>query len=156
MIVLAIDPSTTSTGWCIYNTELDYAEDYGTIQPNIKDPIKRIIVIRCEIKEIMRMWKPELVVIEDLSVTRNAKTTKLLAGLQVELEILCVHNSLLYYLVRPAEWRKVVGIKGRDRKTQKKNAIEYVKRNKLVDIDVSDDEADALCIGAFSCSLEVE
>jgi Holliday junction resolvasome RuvABC endonuclease subunit len=155
MIVLAIDPSTTSTGWCIYNTELDYAEDYGTIQPKVKDPIKRIMVIRNEIKELMRVWKPELVVIEDLSVTRNAKTTKILAGLQVELEILCVHYNMLYYLVRPAEWRKVVGIKGRDRKTQKKNAIEYVKRRELAD-KVNEDEADALCIGAFSCSLEVE
>ena len=156
MIVLAIDPSTTSTGWCIYNTELDYAEDYGKIQPQVKDPIKRIMIIRNETKELMRLWKPELVVIEDLSVTRNAKTTKLLAGLQVELEILCVHNNLLYYLVRPAEWRKVVGIKGRDRKTQKKNAIEYIKRRNLVNEEISEDEADALCIGVFACSLEVE
>ncbi len=155
MIVLAIDPSTTSTGWCIYNTDTEYAEDYGTIQPKVKDPIKRIMVIRNEIKELMRVWKPELVVIEDLSVTRNAKTTKILAGLQVELEILCVHYNMLYYLVRPAEWRKVVGIKGRDRKTQKKNTIEYVKRRELAD-KVNEDEADALCIGAFSCSLEVE
>lgn len=155
MLVLAIDPSTTSTGWCIYNTELDYAEDYGKIQPKVTNPIRRIIAISNAIKELIRLWRPELVVIEDLSVTRNAKTFKILAGLQVELEILCVNYNMLYYLVRPAEWRKVVGIKGRDRKTQKKNAIEYVRRNDLAGT-VNEDEADALCIGAFSCSLEVE
>lgn len=154
MIVLAIDPSTTSTGWCIFNTDMDYYEEYGTIKPTTKEPIRRIIEIYKQLRELIRVWKPELVVIENLSVTRNANTTKILAGLQVQIEILCVWLNLLYAIVRPSEWRKVVGIKGKTRKEQKANAIQHVTHK--YNIKVNEDEADAICIGEYAKSIKVE
>lgn len=154
MIILAIDPSTTSTGWCIFNTDMDYYEDYGTIKPAVKNPIRRIIEIYKQLRELIRVWKPELVVIENLSVTRNANTTKILAGLQLCIEMLCVSQSLLYTVVRPSEWRKVVGIKGRTRVDQKANAVKYITRK--YKIKVNEDEADAICIGEYAKTIKVE
>lgn len=154
MIVLALDPSTTSTGWCIYNTELDTYEDYGTIKSKAHNAIWRIIEIRKNIVELVNVWKPELVVIEDLSVTRNASTVKLLAGLQIEIEIICEKREYLYQLVRPSEWRKVVGIKGQKRKEQKANTIKHVKEKH--GIDVNEDEADAICMGEYAKSIRIE
>lgn len=154
MIVLAIDPSTTSTGWCIFNTDMDYYEDYGTIKLKAENPIQRIISIYTQLKSLIGLWKPELVVIENLAVTRNANTTKILAGLQVQIEVLCVREHLLYTIVRPSEWRKVVGIKGKTRKEQKANAIQHVTRK--YNIKVNEDEADAICIGEYAKSIKVE
>ena len=45
MIVLAIDPSTTSTGWAVYDTQYNDLLEYGSIKPKVKDTIDRIIVI---------------------------------------------------------------------------------------------------------------
>jgi Holliday junction resolvasome RuvABC endonuclease subunit len=154
MIVMALDPSTVSTGWCIYDTDQEDFLEYGCIKPTPKDAINRIIVIDNKIKEMIRMWKPELVLIEDLSVTRNASSVKVLAGLQVVIQIACERSRIICVPVRPTQWRSVIGIKGKNRKEHKANAIQYVKE-KYNEV-VNEDEADAICIGEYAKILKVE
>lgn len=154
MIVLAIDPSSKSTGWCIYDTEENEVIEHGTIKLVSPNTINRIIVIRNRIKEIIRLWKPEMVAIEELAITRNASTFKVLAGLQMQLEIICADRELLYILVRPSQWRSAIGINGKERKELKQNAIDYVIRKH--GIKANEDEADAICIGEYIKSLNIE
>ena len=53
-----------------------------------------------------------------------------------------------------SEWRKRLKINGNSRKIQKEKAQTYV-RNKY-SLDVSEDEADALCIGTYRIIEEEE
>lgn len=154
MVVLAIDPSTVSTGWCIYDTDQDDFLEYGCIKPKSEDAISRIIVTDTKIKELIRLWKPEIVLVEDLAVTRNAMIVKKLAGLQIMIEVACKRSQIICVPVRPTQWRSVIGIKGRNRKEQKANAIQYVKE-KYKEV-VTEDEADAICIGEYAKILKVE
>ena len=164
MKVLALDLSTTSTGYCIYDNEkVDYGYiqhpknkilSYGVIKPSKKqDAIDRIIYIEKEIKELIIAKEVEYVCIEELSSMRGASTTKVLATLQGHIEVELRKKDMLVIKCRPSEWRKCK-VKGRTRQELKSSAIEYIK-NKY-DLEVNDDEADAICIAEYASNLEIE
>lgn len=155
MVVMGVDSSTSSTGWAIIYEKDGEVEllKYGSIKPKGKNVIRKIITILDELKKIRRVNNPELVVIEDLSVSRNMRSTKVLAGLLIAIEIDLERANYLVQELKPSEWRKLAGIKGRKREEQKTNSIQHVwdRYHKLV----NDDEADAICIAEAGCTLEV-
>lgn len=164
MKVLGLDLSTTSTGYCVYDNEkvnygyIQYPKNkiltYGVIKPSKKqDAIDRIIYIEKEIKELIIAKEVEYVCIEELSSMRGASTTKVLATLQGHLEVELRKKEMLVTKCRPSEWRKCK-VKGRTRQELKSSAIEYIK-NKY-NLEVNDDEADAICIAEYGSNLEIE
>jgi crossover junction endodeoxyribonuclease RuvC len=158
MIILGIDSSTTSTGWGVIDTKFENElrlVDYGSIKPPKVETIDRIIYITRELKRILQDFKPELIVIEEMNVTRNMNTIRALAGLITEIEVMLRNRQALYVKMTPSEWRKKVGIKCKnDREMLKKASIEYVQEK--YNEKVSDDEADAICIAEAGSGVEVQ
>lgn len=152
MIILGLDTSTTSTGWCIMENNEVLA--YGVIKPPKKfNVLERIIYIEDEIKALIKAKKVEYVCIEDLVSFRNAFSTKGLAGLLMHIQIELRKREMLTILVRPSEWRKGI-VKGRTRTEQKQSSIDCVKSE--YNLDVTDDEADAILIARYGDMLEKE
>lgn len=152
MIILGLDTSTTSTGWCIMEDNIVLA--YGVIKPPKKfDVLDRIIYIEDEIKALIKAKKVEYVCIEDLVSFRNAFSTKGLAGLLMHIQIELRKRNILTILVRPSEWRKGI-VKGRTRAEQKESSIDYVRQE--YGIEASDDEADAILVARYGDRLEKE
>lgn len=159
MVICGIDSSTSSTGWGVIDTKFNdnlRLIDYGAIKPNKKlETIDRIIYISRELRRILQDFKPELIVIEEMNVTRNMKTIRALSGLLTEIEVMLRNRQALYVKMTPSEWRKKVGIKCKnDREMLKKASVDYVfeKYNE----NVSDDEADAICIAEAGSGVEVQ
>ena len=159
MVICGIDSSTSSTGWGGIDTKFNdnlRLIDYGAIKPNKKlETIDRIIYISRELRRILQDFKPELIVIEEMNVTRNMKTIRTLSGLLTEIEVMLRNRQALYVKMTPSEWRKKAGIKCKnDRETLKKASVDYVfeKYNE----NVSDDEADAICIAEAGSKVEIE
>lgn len=153
MKILGLDTSTTSTGYAVLDD--NKLISYGTIKtPKKADLLDKIIYIEEHIKQIIKVKEVEFIVIEDLAVTRSASTTKALTGLLYHLLVEFRKRDMLVVQVRPTQWRSICGIKGKGRNELKANAIQYVKN--IYDLDVNDDEADAICIAKFGNSLEVE
>lgn len=158
MVILGIDSSTTSTGWAVIDTKFDNELrliDYGVIKPKQVETIDRIINISNELKEVLRNFRPEFVVIEEMNVTRNMKTIRALSGLITTIEVMLRNRQALYVKMTPSEWRKKIGIKCKNnRETLKKASVDYVfeKYNE----NVSDDEADAICIAEAGSKVEIE
>ena len=75
-------------------------------------------------------------------------TFKKLAALQGVLKNYCFETGIVYKIVPPATWRAHSEIKGKQRTDKKKNA--QLKVKKLYDISVTQDEADAILIGAWA------
>lgn len=152
MKILGLDTSTTSTGYCVMEDNKILA--YGVIKPKKSlDVIDRIIYIEKEIKELIIAKEVEYVCIEELSSMRGASTTKVLATLQGHLEVELRKKEMLVTKCRPSQWRKGK-VKGRTRQELKSSAIEYIK-NKY-NLEVNDDEADAICIAEYGSNLEIE
>ena len=151
MKILSIDPSTTSTGWCIYENK---PIKYGCICPNkTLEYIDRVIYILKELNALKLKYKPEIIIIEQLAVTRNAKVAQMLAGLQVAIEVMFRQEEYLVIEARPSEVRKGK-IFSKKRNEIKIECVEYIK-NKY-NISVSDDEADAILLAEYGNSIKFE
>lgn len=152
MRILSIDPSTTSTGWCIYENK---PIKYGCICPNkTLEYIDRVIYILKELNALKLKYEPEIIIIEQLAVTRNAKTAQMLAGLQVAIEVMFRQEEYLVIEARPSKWRAYCAIKGKKREELKQNAVNYIK-NKYK-IEVNDDTAESICIAEYGNSIKLE
>ena len=159
MVILGIDSSTTSTGWGVIDTKFDNELrliDYGSIKPPKQlETIDRVIHISKESKRILQDFKPELIVIEEMNVTRNMNTIRALVGLLTEIEVMLRNRQALYVKMTPSEWRKKIGIRCRNERVElKKASIEYVQEKYKE--TVNEDEADAICIAEAGSRVEVQ
>jgi Holliday junction resolvasome RuvABC endonuclease subunit len=115
--------------------------------------LDRIIYIERAIKELIKQKEVQIIIIEELAMTRNAKVVKALGGLLVHLLVEFRKQELLTVVVRPTQWR-AGKIKGVGREMLKNVAITYVMSN--YNKVVKDDEAEAIIIAEYGNSLEIK
>ena len=80
------------------------------------------------------------------SQVNNVSTFKVLAEIFGVTQEYLAEHKYGYQIVSSNTWKSKLGIKGRTRPEQKKNAQQYVLDN--YNKKVSQDESDAICIGA--------
>lgn len=153
MNILALDASTKSTGFAIY--ENHNLKKYGCITSSSTDLIKRIHKMVDEIKNLIQEHNIEKIILEevrpdDLGHRSNLSTHRALMWLQGAIAIM-IHDvfpkASIDYLY-PSEWRKCCHIKtgrGVVRETVKQRDIRFVEET--FGIKVNDDIADAIGLG---------
>ena len=162
MRILALDASTKSTGWAVFeDTRL---QTYGCLTASSTDLIKRINKMIEGLKVILSQENVDKIILEEVrpeeTGIQNLKTHKALMYLQAAIVFLIHDNfkSIEIEYVYPSEWRSKCGIKtgrGIQRTSLKTKDIAFVKDT--YDIVVNDDIADAIGIGhAFVNNLDNE
>ena len=148
--ILGIDASTKCTGYAVVNTAGKLLL-HGVIDFKSESDIdERIDGMIGELIEIFDDVGPDICYIEDSwngKSVLNVQTTKKLTNIIGAVRCLSIRNGCLFNSVYPSAWRSAIGIdggKGTKREEFKQRAIEWVK--KKFDLDVSDDEAEAICI----------
>lgn len=154
MRILAIDASTKSSGWAIFDgTKL---EQHGCITASSTDLVKRISKMIIELDKILTVSNIEKVILEEVRpeekgvVNQNLKTYKALMYLQAAIVFL-LHDRYPHIQLEflyPSEWRSNCGIKtgsGVKRDSLKSADIAFAKAK--FNVDVNDDIADAIGIG---------
>lgn len=150
MRILAFDQASHTTGYSIY--EDGELVKYGKFTFDDDDFGVRLNKIRNQVKDMVCSSMFDKVYFEDIQlqedVGNNVATFKKLA------EVFGVIYELLTALGIPNEailatvWKSGVGITGKQRTEQKKNAQKWVKEK--YGFSVTEDEADAICIGAYA------
>lgn len=151
MKILALDLSTKSTGWAVY--EDAQLIDYGCITASSNDLIKRIQKIVSELIQVLNKHTVAKVVVEEVrpeEKIQNLQTHRALMWLQgaVAMVLHEIDKNIKMEYLYPSEWRKLCGIKtgaGVRRETVKESDIKFVF--KTFGISVNDDIADAIGIG---------
>lgn len=146
MTRLALDQSTSKTGWCI--TMDGEIVDSGCIDLHkIKDTELRMKKMYEEIVNLGRTYHVEYILIEDTQYQSNAQSYKLLCRLRGMIESYCYGTGVEIKVVKPTEWRKKLGFRQGSVKREelKKQAVDYVKRN-IEGNYVCEDECEAICI----------
>lgn len=150
MITLALDMSTKSSGWAIFDNQS--LKSYGCITSDNENVYKRIDKMINELNKILSQYKVDSIAIEDVipeDVRNNQNVFKKLTYLQgFVLHLLNKRNITNIKFFVASEWRKKCGIKtgrGIERNTLKQKDIQFVKDQ--YGLDVNDDVADAICIG---------
>lgn len=147
MIILALDLSTRSSGYAL-GVE-NSLEKHGFISASNTNPIKRIIKMRDQIAKILKVYNIKKIIMEQVRPEYNSHTMKILMWLQAAIVIASyeIDPQIQCEFIGASSWRAQLKIKqgrGIKRNQLKPQDIQYVK-NKY-NIQVNDDEADAICI----------
>lgn len=153
--LLALDQSSQTTGWAIFKN--DQLFTYGKFTISNQNIGIRLNKIRKKIIELIEDYNVTEIVFEDIYLDgqkiNNVQTFKVLAevfGIVWELaEDLKIPNSA----VLAGTWKSTLGIKGKTRAEQKRNAQAYVIEH--IGEKPTQDEADAICIGVHHITHEV-
>lgn len=149
MVILALDLSTKSSGYAVYENQ-DLIE-HGYFTASSSNIYHRIHKMCDEIKTICLNNKIDKAIIEDVvpeDVHSNQKVFKALMYLQGFVTDVLDSLSIPFEFFVASEWRKKCGIRtgrGIKRESLKPQDIQFVQNQ--FGIKVNDDEADAICIG---------
>lgn len=150
--ILAFDQASQMTGaaWFEDTTLLGYTVINFK---KIKDARERMGAMIQEMYKLIQEIKPDVIVFEDVVMQRNAASLIILARLQGALMAYCYEHAIIWVVYKPSEWRRMLHFKQGSRVKReilKAQAKAFVK--KYYEVDVNEDEADAICIGcAFAC-----
>lgn len=149
--MLSLDTSTSCTGVAVWSNGNYIFSTVLSTDKNVKGEDKLNQMIQLIINYI-KLESPQIILTEQLAVTRNAKTVGMLTELLGAIRGFCVTNDISYYSLRPSEWRKEVSQvfnqkpNGRKREDQKAWALDIVN-NKMNICTDSDDQAEAILLG---------
>ena len=146
--LLALDQASRTTGWAVFDgTEL---VKFGKFTATEEDIGERLYEIRGHVQKLIEEYGIDELVFEDIqlqaNVLNNVQTFKVLAEVFGIIEELAVELKIPHKAVLAATWKSTLGIKGKNRPEQKKNAQAYV--NTTYNIKATQDESDAICIGS--------
>lgn len=151
--MISIDSSSSKTGWT-YFENAQYKKsgviDFDTNECKKKykgNSDKRIEDMCLAIINLLKEYKPDIIVIEKLNVGRNMVAVRCLSKVIGVVYCYSILNDCFYYEIQTSQWRSQIGIQAKNRKRDefKQLAVEYVKNT--LGIDVMDDEADSICAG---------
>lgn len=154
--VLALDDSTSVTGWCVFDD--GKLIGYGKLTMNQQDVIERIVGVRQWLISAIRNWSPDVVGIEDIQLQSGPKSNvamfKTLAHLQGVLLATLKEEKVKEVVVHTATWRADCDFRSKTRTDQKREA-----QKKVLDWygeTTTQDEADAICIGRYIANTYIK
>ena len=152
LLVLGLDQATNVCGYCLMERkeEGNNIVDVGVVHIKGNSVEEKISYLKHWVIEYAEKYKPNYFVLEDIQYQNNQRTYKVLAELLGVLSNVYHENEVNYIVVPPVTWKSFFGIKGKARKEQKENTRKYIKDK--FDIEVSEDEADAICIALYGCN----
>lgn len=142
--LLSLDTSSTSTGWALF-VDGKY-KDSGCIA--IKNTQDKMYAMVSKLLSLIETIQPDIVVAEEMVVTRNAQVARNLTMILGAIYGKCIQMIIDWYTLRPTEWRKLIdsGSKPRKRNEYKAWSLQKVK-DLFGIIDINDDVSDAILIG---------
>lgn len=154
MKIIAFDQASLNTGWSIFE-DGNYV-DSGVITKSNKIPIiDRVPQMAAAICVKIKESGADAVYIEGIQTQSNQKTVVDLARLQGGIMMWCSIKKVPLYILSPSEWRKILKYKMGPkvpRAELKEQSINYVKEKFGLD-NISEDRAEAICIGAAASAL---
>ena len=148
--VFALDQATHVSGYSIFDDNVLVTS--GTFTTSEEDEIARDHELKNWLINMIEVWKPDLLGLEDIQLQQfqrgiGVTTYKVLAHLQGILMETAYALGIDFVVVSPSTWRAHCGVKGRAKADRKASMQRLVKE--WFDINVVDDESDAIGIGKY-------
>lgn len=156
--LISVDGSTTCTGIAVFNINNGKLVFHTHISPKNDKRLSgrenmnnRIEFMMIHISELLNRYMPKQIIMEDTYGAKDLYTYKKLCHLQGLILGYAITNSVGIEFLTPNAWRKKIGIPLTENKRRlkrdelKSKAVSLVKDK--YNIDVCDDEAEAICIG---------
>ena len=162
-VLLSLDSSTTSTGWAIY-VDGKYMRSGCINLKQMKNSKNRLPEMIRQIYNLIDCENPDIIVAEEMVVSRNAQAARMLTMILGAICGYCVRAEIDdyseepqgpdFYTLRPTEWRKLVDP---GKKPRKQEELKKWSKKKVAEIfgvnDVNDDVSDAILVGYAYCRM---
>lgn len=145
MIILGIDPGTATTGFGVIQVDHSEAKlmDYGCIEtPKDKPLAERLTQISKDLEELIRLWVPDSIAIEELFFSKNVKTAMHVAHARGAIMQKLASEGFEIYEYKPQQIKEAVCGYGKAEKWQVQKMVQMILNMK--EIPKPDDAADAL------------
>lgn len=160
---LALDQALNTTGFSLFSQEGELVE-YGQYTTNRKLGVaEKLQELYSFLNELIEEKGVSEIAFEEIqlqgqtpsgdSIPNNVQTFKKLSYVQAVIMITCNarEEQIPFSIVPPSSWRSGLGIAGKTRDVQKRNAQKYVKDN--FNIEASEDVCDSICIGLHAFDI---
>lgn len=142
--LLSLDTSSNSTGWALFVN--GKYEESGCIK--IDADSNKMAAMIWRLFHLLETRRPNIVVTEEMVVTRNAKVARNLTMVLGAVFGKCLEIKSDYCSLRPTEWRKLIDSGKKPNKREELKKWSKQKVLELFDIDnINDDVSDAILIG---------
>lgn len=154
--LLALDQSSHCSGWAVFEDEKLLT--FGHFTFDDEDIGLRLMKIREMVKSLIVQYEIDEVVFEDIqlqnNILNNVKTFKILAEVFGVIYELVTELQIPNDAILSSVWKSTLGIKGKNRPEQKRNAQQYVIST--YNVKPTQDESDAICIGTHYLNNKVQ
>lgn len=151
--LLALDQASLTSGYAVFEDKELINWGKFTFDGDIAD---RLVNIREKIIELINENDINFVAFEDIqmqgNITNNVQTFKVLSEVFGVILETVRELKIDYEIVSSNTWKSTLGIKGRARAEQKRNAQQYVLDT--YGVKAIQDTCDAICIGAHIIQKE--
>ncbi|MCX6743259.1 MAG: crossover junction endodeoxyribonuclease RuvC [Candidatus Parcubacteria bacterium] len=147
LIILGIDPGVASTGYAFIKEADKKTEilDYGVISTSSKQNFSdRLEYIHQALSKLIKKFKPDVVVVEQLFFCKNVKTALNVGQARGVILLTAILNKLPLYEFTPLQVKQSVCGYGKAEKCQVQAMVKILLN--LKQIPKPDDAADALAI----------
>jgi crossover junction endodeoxyribonuclease RuvC len=145
--VLGIDPGTIRTGYALLeeNNQSGKALTWGAVTNKRNIPVeKRLLHIYNELDDIMKLWKPTVVAVEEPFFGTNARSAIAIGQAQAIAFLVTSKHDLPLFKYAPSRIKVAVSNYGLSNKKQMQELVKI--QLSLKEIPEPDDAADALAI----------
>lgn len=148
MKILVFDQSTRCSGWA-YFLDGEYVESGIVDMSKSKlETDERSFEMAKELWKIIKKYKPNELVLEQVQNQSNTKTVIILARLAGMIIGYAEAHGVKTHTIEPAKWRRALSYRQGPkvkRAELKQQSIDYVKKN--LGVDMPEDQAEAVCEG---------
>lgn len=146
MKTLALDASSTCTGWSVFEDSKYLASGFINLKKD-KNSEHRLYEMAKEITDLISYFKPHKIILEDTYSSPNISTLKTLANLAGAIKFYCYLHEIPVEMIMPSAWRKFLHIQEKGAKRDElKNKALIVCQEQLDMPLLEIDEAEAISI----------
>ena len=146
--VLALDQSSRITGYAIFEDNMLIKVGKFTLED--VDFSTRLYKFKQKISSLIQQYQIAEVAFEEIQLQQNVDTFKKLAMVYGLMLYTVEEHKLPYTIISSNTWKSFCKIKKSTREPEKKQAQQFVQER--YGIKVTQDEADAVCLGLCHCS----
>ena len=147
MVILGIDPGFARVGWGIVEVQSSKfkVQSYGCIETSKNtDSQERLVTVYRQILILIKKYKPDVLAIEELFFTNNAKTAFKVGEARGVIILACAMQKIPVFSYTPMQVKLAVTGYGSADKGQVGRMIKAIL--KLKEIPKIDDTADAIAV----------
>src|SRR3989344_4418489 len=158
MIIIGFDPGVAITGWGVIKKDKQQPVfvNTGVIRTTAKLALSdRLSIIFDQSQSLLRQFKPDVCVLEEIFFNTNAKTALLVGHARGVVMLACQKQKLPVFAYTPFQVKLAITGYGRADKNQMQQMVKALL--KLPQIPKPDDAADALAVAlthGFSMNLK--